>query len=220
MIIYKVKEGESVFEVAAKFNTSIKRIAADNDLLPTMPLTEGQDLIITSPVSTYVVSLGDTVEKIVSDFSIDRETLLQNNPELLSNAGLYTGQELVIDGESSKFGKIKVMSSLKPNIDKKTASKILPYLTCLSIRSCALRSDGSLFMQNDGEMRAIARENRVAPIMEIQPASMFDKNWWGVLSSYDMISRVANNVKQAALSNGYSGINLNFGEIPEDMFDN
>ena len=220
MIIYKIKEGESIFDVAAKFNTGVKRIAADNDLLPSIPLTEGQDLIITSPSSTYTVSSGDTIEKILSNFSLDREKFFQSNPDLLSNIGLYTGRELVIDGESPKFGNIKVMSSLKPSVDKKTALRIMPYLTSVSLRSCALRADGSLFMLNDGEMRSLAREHRVVPIMEIQPTVMFDKNWWDMFSRLDMISRVAKNIKQAALSNGYRGINLNFGEIPEEMFDN
>ena len=219
MIIYRVKEGESVFDVAAKFNTSVKRLAADNELVRTMPLTEGQDLLIMSPISTYVVSVGDTVEKIISDFSIDKEELLQNNPELSSNWNLHIGQELVINGEKSKFGKMKVMSSLKPNVDRNIAAKIMPYLTFASIRSCALRSDGSVFMQNDNEIRALAKEHGVAPIMEIQPASMFDKSWWSVLSSYDMISRVANNVKQMTLSSGYRGVNLNFGNVPEEIFD-
>jgi spore germination protein YaaH len=220
MLIYTVKSGEDLVDIASKFGISLKRIAADNDLFFTISPTEGQNLVITSPKSTYTASVGDTIDKISSVFSIDRERLLQKNPELMRDDKIKNGDEIVIDNGSSEFGKIKVMASLGTTADRVSARKIMPYLTRLSIRCGALRSDGSIYMNNDSELRALARGHRVSPVLEIQMASPSDEVRWEAIKSVDNLTRSANNIKQAVLSNGYSGVNLNFGEIPPSIFEN
>lgn len=219
MIIYKVRSGEDLVDVASKFGTGLKRITADNGMLFTVSPTEGQNLIITKPISTYTASGGDTADTIASVFGIDREKLLQRNPELLSGVEIKNGDEIVIESGEAELGKIKVMASLKPSTDSSAARKIMPYLTYLSIRCCGLRSDGSLYMQSDRELFALAGEHRVVPVLEIQKIDPHSESWWEVIGSVEGICRCAQNIKQAALSNGYGGINFNLGEIPLEAFD-
>lgn len=220
MIIYTVKSGENEADIAAKHNISIRRLSADNGLFPRLSVTEGQNLIISSPVSTYNPSSTDTTESIAKGFSIDKDKLLQSNPELLEGRRLNSGDEIGVDYGEYKFGKIKVMASLKPITDKGLLKKIMPYLTYVSLRSCILRADGSLYMQNDEDVRSIAREYKAAPILEIQRTEYRSECWWNVIENVDNITRTAHNIKRAVLSNGYSGVNLNFGEIPKNKFDN
>ena len=48
MIIYTVKPGEALIDVAEKYNSSVNKIAVDNGLTAPLSLTEGQCLLITS----------------------------------------------------------------------------------------------------------------------------------------------------------------------------
>lgn len=219
MIIYKVKSKEGLADIASKFGTSLKRISADNGLHFSASLVEGQNLIITSPISTYIASAGDSVDKISSTFSVDKEKILQMNPELSRGAVIKSGDEIVIDNGRAEFGEIRVMASLKPDADIYSMSRIMPYLTYVSVRASGLRSDGSLYMQNDSPLRELAREHRVIPILEVQKASSLNDGWWNVLDSVDGVTRCAQNIKQAVLSNGYKGVNFNLGEIPEGSFE-
>ena len=97
MIIYTVKSGENEADIAAKHNISIRRLSADNGLFPRLSVTEGQNLIISSPVSTYNPSSTDTAESIAKGFSIDKDKLLQSNPELLEGRRLNSGDEIGVD---------------------------------------------------------------------------------------------------------------------------
>ena len=220
MILYTVKSGEGIVDIASRFETSVRRISVDNDVFVQMPLVEGQVLVITEPKITYTVMHGDTVDGILSGLSLDREELLQNNRDIVGNNKLYPGQELIIDKGEKKFGKVRVISSVRPDTDIASLERILPYLTYLSLRSCTLRSDGSLYMTEDDKAKAVSREHKVMPMLEVLPVSMFRQDWLQVLSGYEILTRVAGNIKQMVLSHGYGGVNLNFGNIPSEYFEN
>ena len=173
MIIYTVKPGEALSDVAEKFNLSINTLAADNGLIAPLSLTEGQCLLITSPH----------------------------------------------DDDRSKRERIKVMSSLKPSVDRGVVQKIMPDLTYASIRSCTLRRDGSLYLESDGGIKALAREHGVLPILEICPSFSINFGDQDGFFSVDTTLRIANNVKQAVLSNGYRGVNMNISRIYNGNFE-
>ena len=218
MLLYAVKKDETLADVAAKFNTTIKRLVADNGLITSMPLVEGQILSIVAPTSVYTASAGESAKYISRALSVDWLELLQNNHDLLTRDSTYNGQELVLQKEKRGADRIRTISSISPNIRREELLRALPFLSYASMRSCALRSDGSALCINDKEkeMKALAREYSVMPILEIRGARVRGEDWYRAIADYDSISRTASNIKHAVLSGGYGGLHLNLGELDTD----
>ena len=221
MHLYTVRKDETFADVAAKFNTTIKRIVVDNGLITSMPFVEGQILSIVEPTSVYTASNGESVRDIARSLSVDIIELLQNNHDLSLRGTAYNGQELVAQKKKKNTDQTKIISSISPKINHEELVRVLPFLTYASIRSCILRSDGSVFCINDNEkeMKALAREYSVMPILEVRGVRSKGEDWNRTIAGYDSISRTANNIKQSVLSGGYGGLHLNLGELDAEYTD-
>ena len=167
----------------------------------------------------YSVSKGEAINEIAKKFDTTASKIIKDN-DIIPSMPLVKGQTLVItkEHEDREFGCVKTMASVKYNIEREALLRFLPYLTYLSIRSCYLRSDGSIFAQNDCAVRHLAKENHVVPILEVLSANSLEGDWSECLSSYEFVYRIVNNVKQLTLSNGYGAVNLNLGYVPDEYF--
>ena len=167
----------------------------------------------------YTVKRGETESDVAKRFNISMQTLMGDNG-LVSRLSITEGQNLLIrESNDQRVGKIKAMASVKPQIKADTANEIMPHLTYASVRACFLRSDGSIIMQNDSDVRELLKKHRVAPVLEVQRAVSVNDPWWDVVADVSSILRAAQNVKQAVLSNGYTGVNFNLGRIPSEAFE-
>lgn len=95
-MVYSVKRGDSLYQVARMFNTTIQHIKGLNNLKSNI-LRVGQKLVITSekpPNSiTYKVKSGDTPYEIARKFGMNLDNLLLING-LSRRSKIYPGQEL------------------------------------------------------------------------------------------------------------------------------
>ena len=107
-VAYVVERGDSLSVIAQRFNTSVSRLVALNQLPNRNRLQIGQRLLLpqdnqmaavgTAPVDgVYSVSRGDTVSRIAARFGVTEVSLLGANG--ISNPDrIYPGQELRIPG--------------------------------------------------------------------------------------------------------------------------
>lgn len=107
-VAYVVERGDSLSVIAQRFNTSVSRLVALNQLPNRNRLQIGQRLLLpqdnqmaavgTAPVNgVYSVSRGDTVSRIAARFGVTEVSLLGANG--ISNPDrIYPGQELQIPG--------------------------------------------------------------------------------------------------------------------------
>lgn len=95
-LMYIVKRGDSLFQIAAAFNTSVEKIKRVNNLTSNI-LNMGQKLEIQSwkPKGTipYTVKAGDTPYTIAKKFGMNLKDLLNLNM-LTSRSNIYPGQNL------------------------------------------------------------------------------------------------------------------------------
>ena len=82
MIIYTVKEGDSVYSIAKQNNTTPSRIITDNNLENPERLSVGQTLVLLYPTLTYTVRGGDTLLSIANAYGVSLNQLWRNNPSL------------------------------------------------------------------------------------------------------------------------------------------
>jgi LysM repeat protein len=97
ILLYTVKSGDTISNIAARFNISSDTILAANGLTSRNILKEGKTLIIL-PVDglLYKVQKDDTIEKIAQKYNIDKTLIIaQNN---LQNTTVSEGKGIIIPG--------------------------------------------------------------------------------------------------------------------------
>jgi murein DD-endopeptidase MepM/ murein hydrolase activator NlpD len=102
---YKVKPGDTLVGIAAKFDVSMMTVWWANDLKNKNDLHIGQTLTI-PPVTGLVVTVtpNDTLDAYAAKYSVDKQDILTTNG--LEDPHLVTGQVIVIPGAAGKGIKI------------------------------------------------------------------------------------------------------------------
>ena len=107
VMIYTVKEGETLSEIATKFGVSTDTIRWENDLASADQIKEGGKIAV-PPVTGIVhkVKRGDTIYSIAKKYGVDAQAIVNwpyNSYTDDENFGLAVGQTLVIpDGVKPK----------------------------------------------------------------------------------------------------------------------
>ena len=96
LMIYKVREGDTLSEIASNFGISVNTLIWANGSLASHSLTPGQQIILL-PVSGIIhkVASGDTLDSIAKLYKVDVEKIKQYNN---ASSGLAAGSTLVIPG--------------------------------------------------------------------------------------------------------------------------
>lgn len=102
--IYQVKAGDTLYNIAKKYNISVNELKGLNDL-DNDELSVGQILKVPSGLSlvnTYIVGKGDTLYSIAKKFDTSVNKIKELNG--LSNNMLSVGQKLIIPiGEETTY---------------------------------------------------------------------------------------------------------------------
>lgn len=91
--IYYAADGETLKDVAIKFNTCEKLIVLDNNL--TSDDICGMPLFIKKYKTIVTVNVGETIENLCEKFAVSPETLLKIN----GIEYIYPGQRIIIKDE-------------------------------------------------------------------------------------------------------------------------
>ena len=141
MQIYRVKNGENVYDIAREYGVSPVKIAYDNDLEIRSRLPKGREVLIIMPSRTYNVKSGDTLEGVARRFKTTKERLMRLNPELGGRERLYTGQILTVKESTPSYGMISANGYFYAGTSKDTLISILPHLSYVTVCS-AVYKDG------------------------------------------------------------------------------
>ncbi len=83
LIRYRIKEGDTLSGVAARYHVNLQLIAASSGLKSPSSLKVGQELIIPEkPGLVYSMKKGDTVAAVAQRYSVKLEKIVSNNPQL------------------------------------------------------------------------------------------------------------------------------------------
>ncbi len=218
MIIYTVRRGDTVYDIARRYGLSAARILEENGLDAADELVVGQTLVLTQPTAVYTVAQGDTVYGIASRFGITTNQLWRNNPGLGGKTELTPGEELIISLPAPALGSIDVGGYAYPNIDRDVLRKTLPYLTYLTIFTYGIRSDGTLIGIEDEELIELARSYGTAPIMLVstlgEDGTFSNELAAELFSDPDMQTRLINDILRTLGEKRYAGVDIDFEYIP------
>lgn len=225
MLIYTVKEGDTLYSIGKEYNISTERIAADNNLDPEISLVPGQTIVLMYPTAVYTAENGDTLFSISEKTGVAIYKLLQNNPILMGMTEVYPGQTIVLSYEKPLLGEISLGGFAYTYISDENLRRTLPYLTYLSVFSYGLNRNGTLIVPDDDERLIMtAREYSAVPLLVL---TSLDEN--GVFSS-DLINSILSdesisetviaNVIDTVKNKGYGGVDMDFEYIDGNLADN
>jgi Predicted glycosyl hydrolase len=211
MEIYVVQQGDTIYSIAQKFNTTVPKLIRDNGLNNPEELVVGQTIVIAFPDKTYTVKEGDTLESISVENHISIMQLLRNNPFLTDRENIFPGEDLIISYKTT--GQIITNGIAYPFINKDYLLKVLPNLTYLSVFNYRAAEKGEIVaFYDDTEIIQTSKRYGTIPLLLISTLSL--QGFANLETSYSLLSNeeyqdnYIENVLNLLKIKGYAGINM------------
>lgn len=220
MIIYVVKQGDTIYSIAQRFGVSWEKIIKDNMLTHPEQLVVGQTIVILADQITYTIQPGDRLTTIANAFGISVADLLRANPQV-TPTNFRVGDVLTIPLPSQNLGTMRVNGFVFPFTKPESLDLTLPNLTYNSIFSYDVRPDGSLMGIPDDMVLEQTKKYGVAPLMVITnieqdgvfSGAITNELFASPQSKQNLIQNVLNVMNQK----GYYGLIIDFEYVyPED----
>ena len=221
MIIYVVRAGDSVYELAQRYGVTTNDIVSINQLSNPDRLAIGQALIIPVDYFEHTVIAGESLYTISRKYGVPLEEIVAENPTLNNPSRIFPGQSIRIPGERPKLRTIEVNGYAFPNISDESLNESLDSLTYLSVFSYQVREDGSLVPINDTRLIRAAKERNVGSFMvitNIGESGGFDSDLASsILYSSAVQDLLLNNIVNIMQNKGYIGLDIDFEYVyPSD----
>lgn len=223
-MIYTVKQGDTLYQIANNFGATINDIVNANGLTRPNDLAIGQNLFIPNQngnmsTTTYTVVAGDTLYLISRRLGVTLDSLIAANPQIADPNRIQIGQVINVPGNNVKRD-IEVNGYAIANISNDTLNRTLPYLTYLSIFSYQAKNDGSLYGLFEENLITAARNQSVAPMMVVTNITDngFDSDLARTILTNPSVQEILiNNIINIVNAKNYAGVNIDFEYIyPEN----
>lgn len=221
MLIYVVKQGDTIYQIANRFGLDWKKIIEDNKLTHPNELVVGQTIVILADEVNYTIVRGDRLTTIANMFGVSVADVLRANPELALNSVLQIGQQITIPLPDVRLGSMEANGYAFPHIPSEVLNATLPHLTYLSPFSYEVRPGGSLVPIIDEALIEQANMQNVEGLMiitNIDNGGGFSGELTNELFASDQAQQnLINNVLATIREKGYYGVGVDFEYIfPED----
>lgn len=219
-MIYTIKQGDTLYNIARAYNTTIDELVKLNGLTRPNNLAIGQNIFIptSNQSNTYTVVSGDTMYRIANKLGITLEELIQANPQISNPNIIQIGQ--IINIPSTKPN-IEVNGYAIAGINLDTLNRTLPYLTYLSLFSYQALPDGNLTRLFEQDRINLATKEKVSPIMvvtNIGESGGFDSDLAStILNTPEIQTTLINNIISIVSDKNYNGVDIDFEYLyPQD----
>ncbi|GGF17077.1 spore germination protein YaaH [Halobacillus andaensis] len=223
MQIHVVSQGDSVYSIAALYETPPNRIIEANELETPGDLVIGQALVIPIDGEFYFVQPGDSLFEIAQLFNTTVEELIQVN-QLQPGAMLPVGFRLYIPQKPKSDITVnayieptggQVSENLRNAAERRSA--LLTYLAPFSYR---IQEDGSLEAPPLDNFPAIARNNNAALMMvvtNLTDEGFSDELGRTILTNEQLQDTLLDNIIQTAQEVGYQDIHFDLEFLPPEL---
>ena len=219
LIIYTVQTGDTLTEIADRYNVSRAELIEANQLNYPDRLVVGQALVIpSSSADTHTVLRGETLFLIAEKYGVTVDELMEANPEIANPSAIYIGQNIRIPGGLPELSdSIDVNGYAYYTMNRDTLARTLPDLTYLSIFSHDARPTGRLADIADSSIIDAAWSGGAGPIMvvtNIKEGGNFDSGLASWLLTDEAIrNRLIQNIVDTAVEKNYYGVDIDFENV-------
>lgn len=209
-----MKAGDTVYSLANQYGISVYRLMLDNGITENDTLVVGQTLVILFPSVTYVVKAGETLASIAQQFSITKNQLFRNNPQLGANDFITAGQTLIISYEQARVGEMEVNGYAYPFIQPDLMRITMPYMTYFTPFTYGITPTGGLVPLDDSFMIQTAQEFGVKPLMHLstltEQGNFSNELASLVLNNIEIQDTLIQNILQNLQQKEYYGLDIDF----------
>ena len=226
MQIHVVQTGQTLFQIAQMYSTTVSAIAEANELPNPNRLVVGQAMVIPIVGSFYWVQPGDSLFSIAQQFGMSYQELARINGISVTQP-LQIGLRLYIpprprrDAETNAYAE-PFGNTVSPELEQ-SARQASPLLTYLAVFSYQVQEDGSLAAPPLNNLPAIARGNRTALMMAITNLveGQFSTELGRIiLTDENVQNRLLDNILLIASQVGFKDIHFDFEFLPPELRDN
>lgn len=214
MQIHIIKPGDSLFDIANLYSTTVSSITSVNEIINPNELVIGQALVIPILGSFYFVKEGDTLYSIGQKYGIDYKELARVN-NLMNNQQLFIGQRIYIpplDKEQVEINAyIESFGSEVSKVLERSARKATPYLTYLAPFSYQIQRDGSLKPPLLNNYAEIARNNNATLMMvvtNLEEGQFSDDLARVILTDEDLQNKLLDNIIEIANDKNFTDVHF------------
>ena len=221
MVIYTVKENDTLFRIAERFGTEVERIVLDNQLEEPDKLVVGQTLIIRAPLTVHTVSEGENIYSIAEKYRVTTNQIWRNNIDIGGKTALESGKTIVINDAPTQYArKIATSAYVYPSVNRELLMATLPYLTYLTVFSYGIEDDGYLGELEDEDIISLARQYGTSPIMHIanidQNGNYSPELAENIISDRGRQDILIGDIIKKVTDKKYSGVLLDFEYVPRE----
>jgi spore germination protein len=224
MQIYVVNQGDTLYNIARSYNTTVDAIVDANELPEPNRLVVGQALVIPIVGNFYTVVRGDSLWSVARRFNMNYLELAQIN-NINPNSTIYPGLRLYIPPRTRRLavsnGYVEPLGAQASPALLADTEKAAPYLTYLAPFSYQMRNDGSLQPVNLTGITEIAQRHNNSLMMvitNIQGGQFDGELARQVLESIAVTNLLIDNIIAEANRVGlFTDIHFDFEFIPGDL---
>ena len=212
MELYVVKRGDTVWQIARRFDLPVNDIIYANQLENPDVLTVGQALIIPSGEKRYTVRRGDTLYAIARGHGVSPQRLIAANPQIADPNRVYPGQTVVIPAGGQPVREIAVNGYVTDASDE-TLNETLPYLTFLSPFSWRTDTLGNLTptYRLDTALSAGQRTANLLTLTNLPEEGGFSSQIaHAILTDQTAQDTLLDNTEALLRQGGWYGVNVDF----------
>ena len=217
MQIHIVEPGQSIFQIARLYNTTVASIVGANEVTNPNQLVVGQTLVIPIIGNYHWVQPGDSLYSIGRIYGVSYQRLAEIN-RIPLNQPLQIGQRLYIPPGPKR--KAEINAYVEPLGGTVTAAleeasrRSAPYLTYLAPFSYQIQRDGSLKAPPLNNFPTIARNNNATLMMVVTnlEEGQFSAELGRIILTNEQIqNRLLDNIISIARQYNFSDIHFDMG---------
>lgn len=225
MQIHVVQPGQTLFQIAQMYSSTVAAIAEANEIPNPNRLVVGQTMVIPIVGSFYWVQPGDSLFSIAQQFGMTYQELARINGISVTQP-LQIGLRLYIPPRPRRNAETNAYAEpfgnvVSPELEQ-SARQTSPLLTYLAVFSYQVQEDGSLKAPPLNNFQAIARGNRTALMMAVtnlEEGQFSTELGRIILTDENVQNRLLDNIIATAEQVNFKDIHFDFEFLPPELRD-
>ncbi|MFD1019346.1 LysM peptidoglycan-binding domain-containing protein [Thalassobacillus hwangdonensis] len=222
MQIHVVQSGESLFNIANLYQTTVQAISEANELETPASLVVGQALVIPINGQFYFVQPGDSLYSIAQKFGLTAQELANINQFPVNNT-LPVGFRLYIPPLPKTDASVNAYiepygDTVSANLESSARSRS-PYLTYLAPFSYRIQRDGSLKAPPLNDFKNIAESNRATLMLVV---TNLEEDGFSaelgriILTNEEVQNKLLDNIVTTAKQGGFRDVHFDLEFLPPE----
>lgn len=223
MQIHVVQSGQSIFDIARTYNSTVGAIVGANEVPNPNQLVVGQTLVIPIIGSFYWVQPGDSLYSIARSFGINYQALASING-ISTTRPLPVGFRLYIPPQPRRSAEINayvepIAGSVSPELEQ-SVRNVAPHLTYLAPFSFQIQRDGTLKEPPLNNFRSIANNSGAILLMAVTnlEGGQFSTDLGRlILTNQQLQNTLLDNIIATAKRLNFKDIHFDMEHLPREL---